>query len=632
MIRILIFICITYSMAWSQKIDSLIQLAGQRPDDHLKANLLNDISRAYRRQANDNLAIVYGLKAKDLAIALNDKVVEYEALDNISGAYDHMGMFEDALATNELAWKRAKELDSLELVIRSMKHQAFIYYSMYYESKAAAVSLEVYAMAKKSRNPGIIAEALTALADVYETINLDSSIKYNSLAADIYEKLGQRNVKALVLANIASNYSDKNEFKYSMSFYQQALRILNERKEFQNKAFMLAMIGKQFAALGQTDSAIFYFDEAMKWHKQFPAITTYAFALLSRSEILIAAQNADTGSSLDNHLINLDLNEAIEIFNTYKNYKFLFRAYAALEKLALQHGNYKKAYEYSKLLFITKDSLDNRQQKMSINELTAKYDLEEKELRVKQLQKNNATNNFVISLLISIVLLIIFIAILLISRQRLHYENDRRELTMVALRAQMNPHFIFNCLNSISNFVTRSQIREATEYLSKFAKLIRLILDNSKHHLVSLEQEINTLKLYLELEAMRFNNKFTFRIHLDEELDVESVRIAPMIIQPFVENAIWHGLQPKGQNGKLDIEFKKENRFIRCTITDNGVGRKKMPDDRGMVEKTKSYGIQLTKDRLELLSKKDFKASVNIIDLIEQGHPVGTKVELIMAL
>jgi sensor histidine kinase YesM len=174
----------------------------------------------------------------------------------------------------------------------------------------------------------------------------------------------------------------------------------------------------------------------------------------------------------------------------------------------------------------------------------------------------------------------------------------------------------------------------ATNYLSKFAKLIRSILDNSKHTLVPLDQEISTLVLYLELETMRFSNKFTYTINVEKELDTETLKITPMIIQPFIENAIWHGLQHKNEHGNISILFSIQNKFLVCTIEDNGVGRQNAMEyekksEQFSISQSKSYGIQITKDRLLLLSKKGLKSSLRILDLFDSNNnPAGTKVQI----
>jgi hypothetical protein len=203
------------------------------------------------------------------------------------------------------------------------------------------------------------------------------------------------------------------------------------------------------------------------------------------------------------------------------------------------------------------------------------------------------------------------------------------ESERMALRAQMNPHFIFNALNSIQHFITMEDEVSANYYLSQFAKLIRRVLENSKAPLVSLEDEITTLELYLKLEALRFEGKFEYKINIDEAIDAYDVELPSMIIQPFAENAIWHGLMPK-QNGTptLTINFKKVEEHLICEIKDNGVGREAASKvSKSNLSEHQSTGISNTVRRLSLMSKMENKvALVEIVDLKEGEEAMGTMV------
>lgn len=204
------------------------------------------------------------------------------------------------------------------------------------------------------------------------------------------------------------------------------------------------------------------------------------------------------------------------------------------------------------------------------------------------------------------------------------------EVEMQALRAQMNPHFIFNCLNSINRYIVKSDSATASLYLTRFSKLIRLILDNSNNSSISLASEVEALKLYIEMESIRFQNKFSYEIYLDKEVNADSIQVPPLIIQPFVENAIWHGLLHSEEAGMLYISIKKSNEtLLTCMVEDNGVGREKARAiKRKSATSKKSLGMKLTKERLELLNRHSLsQASVKIIDLYNPiGEATGTRV------
>jgi LytS/YehU family sensor histidine kinase len=173
---------------------------------------------------------------------------------------------------------------------------------------------------------------------------------------------------------------------------------------------------------------------------------------------------------------------------------------------------------------------------------------------------------------------------------------------MQALRAQMNPHFIFNCLNSINRFIVSSDAPKAADYLTKFAKLIRIVLQQSGKPFIPLEDELFCLQLYMDLEALRFEIPFKYEINCNE-MNTSSVLIPSLLIQPFVENAIWHGLQGKNNGkGRIDINVSLQNHILHCEICDNGIGRTNSTVSKQFTEdRKKSLGIKLTRHRLELV-------------------------------
>ncbi len=213
------------------------------------------------------------------------------------------------------------------------------------------------------------------------------------------------------------------------------------------------------------------------------------------------------------------------------------------------------------------------------------------------------------------------------ERSQSELRQKATELEMQALRAQMNPHFIFNCLSAIDNLIQTNQSDRATSYLARFAKLIRNVLDSSKNNVVTFQRDFEMLRLYLELERFRCNDKFDYRLNADERLLYGDYKVPPLIIQPFVENAIHHGLLNK-QDGKrvLDISAQIDEEHILYHITDNGVGRKRAAAIRAMngVDR-QQYGIDITKSRIVLHNKHSCIDDVKIMDLESDGGPIGTK-------
>lgn len=205
------------------------------------------------------------------------------------------------------------------------------------------------------------------------------------------------------------------------------------------------------------------------------------------------------------------------------------------------------------------------------------------------------------------------------------------EERLVALRSQMNPHFIFNCLNSIQQFILIGDVDKANKYLSQFSKLIRMVLQNSESNLIRLNEEINFLKLYLALEKTRFGESFEYQIYYDTELETEEISIPNLMIQPFVENAIWHGLMHKESNRKLSVVFRElKNNILECIVLDNGIGRKKakeIKEHHSINIYHKSKGMKLIEEKLALLKTHNGRtSSVEVEDVIEDGEIAGTRV------
>ncbi len=214
-----------------------------------------------------------------------------------------------------------------------------------------------------------------------------------------------------------------------------------------------------------------------------------------------------------------------------------------------------------------------------------------------------------------------------------NFSRQLAEIEMKALRAQMNPHFIFNSLNSIQKYILKNDTFAASQYLTKFSKLIRLILDHSNQNFISLSSEIELLKLYVEIEDMRFDNQFDYHFEIAENLNSESIQIPSMIIQPYIENAIWHGLLHKETKGRLSITFKEKDGCIKVVVDDDGIGREKALEIKSkQVLKKKSYGLQITEDRIAILNKtQNSKTKISIIDKMDNtGHAIGTRVELLI--
>jgi len=341
----------------------------------------------------------------------------------------------------------------------------------------------------------------------------------------------------------------------------------------------------------------------------------------------------------------------ISVANGYKSHIYTITGH--LSELYGNIGDYKNAFKMLNLNTLYRDSTHNDDIIKKLSRMEVEYEfrrlreqdsIKQAELNLKKKLKYNIEirkkeQASYIILIISLVIL--FLAIILFKRYQSKKKNRETELKQKALeveknllRSQMNPHFIFNAMNSIQSFIASNDEYSAERFLSRFAKLMRLILENSMHQYICLENEISSIRLYLELEQMRFNNKFDFSINIDDEIDEENSMVPPMLIQPFVENAIIHGIMHKQGKGKIIINiFDCENeKCLICEVVDNGIGREeaaRLKEESGI--KHKSVGMQLTRDRIQSINRESgFELAFNITDIIENGKPAGTKAEIFL--
>jgi hypothetical protein len=280
--------------------------------------------------------------------------------------------------------------------------------------------------------------------------------------------------------------------------------------------------------------------------------------------------------------------------------------------------------------------------------LSTKYKVQESkihELEIKQEQKEKALKiqkNTILALALGLAILLLLTYFLVKNIRQKQRSNTLIQLS--SLRSQMNPHFIFNSLNSVNGFISKNEEIKANRYISDFSKLMRTVLNNSNNPTIPLQDELKSLEIYLALEHSRFEDKFDFEISIDSKLNTSDIEVPPMLIQPYIENAVWHGLRYKEEKGILQLIVKQNNGRLEIIISDNGIGREQSQKLKTNHQRDyKSTGIANTKKRIELLNSlqssrlfanKDAKSqfSVHIEDLVDVDTPLGTKVMIHMPI
>lgn len=394
----------------------------------------------------------------------------------------------------------------------------------YQEDKAIIYFRKALSVFESFQDKTSIGYCKAQIANCYIDFNkLDTALIYFFEAYKIFDDANDKLNLAKIADGIGSVYHETSDFKKALFYMRQSLQIKIELNNLEGITRELNNIGNDFLKQGLHDSAIFYFNKSLV---------------------------------LANKLNYAPISEIL--------YKNLSRAFAG-------KGDYKKSLEYYKVYAAFKDSIFTRDRTNAIVEMEAKYQSEKKEKENLILSNSNRMQKFALigsGLLFVIIILFSW----LIFRQN-KFRNLQRELLLEQklLRLQMNPHFIFNSLIAIESFIHTKQPDEAREYLSDFAKLMRLILENSREETVSLRKEIDTLNYYLRLQKLTLEDTFTYKVTLSENIDTEEIQLPPMLIQPFIENAIKHGVNNIA-NGHIEIVITKENENLIIEIKDNGKG------------------------------------------------------------
>lgn len=343
----------------------------------------------------------------------------------------------------------------------------------------------------------------------------------------------------------------------------------------------------------------------------------------------------------------LRLKEYIFLVKNKNNYPELSKALFRLYKLYQKNGKPNLALESYKAYRAVEDSLNVQprdlpniepnfseelklvQSKLSYLEKEKNLDIKTIEVLKKQqaLDRESIKREKEISILLTVGVCLLFIVSILFIRLNRSRKRANELLRLKGLQAQMNPHFIFNTLNSVNNFISKNDERSANRYISDFSKLMRHVLELAQEDLISLEQELEMLSLYLKLEHLRFKDKFEYIIEVDSALENQEIAIPPMLIQPFIENAIWHGLRYINENGKLVVKFSNYPKYCLISIDDNGIGREKSAELKTKNQKShNSTALKNIESRLSYI-KKIYKKKFEL-DIIDKPSGQGTQVNI----
>jgi tetratricopeptide (TPR) repeat protein len=425
---------------------------------------------------------------------------------------------------------------------------------------------------------------------------------------------------AINFQNIGYAYQAMNQPDVALSYFQKSLQYNEKINSMVGRSICLNSIGEILLKKGETIEALKDFKMAL------------LFAEKTGDEYYISQTHANLGKAFLNlNRPDLALSE-LEMFNKAAlkiNSGLLTKdSYRLLSEYNEKMGNYKLSLEYYKTSVEYNDSIVNEKNSRYLNELQTLYEAKKQEQQIELLTAENEIKNqrSIISLIaiLSILLAVIFVYF----SQRKKTEQQKTELKLKLLRSQMDPHFIFNALGSIQSFMYQNEPVKAASYLGQYSSLTRSVLKNSNKELITLEEELETLKNYIEIEKMRKRECFNYEIEIDENIELDFIYVPPIFLQPFVENAIHHGFARKDCNqGMISVKIKQQPKSIQISITDNGQGintsLKNKPENNHQ-----SMGMKIFRERIRLIERK-YKKTVKfeVCDLSEKNPELtGTSV------
>ncbi len=633
----------------SQKVvDSIKNVLRTTTSDSVKYINYGILSKEYAMtMVKKDTALMYADSIQLLAVKNDDKAIRaaayfhYGFIDRVSGDYDK------AIEKIRKFVNFHEESGGIELAkglfqIGVMQLQSGSYEEALFDLQRAH---EIYKDLgiKKSK-----ASTENAMAVIFRRINkYDDAIRYFENAINTRKELKDSIGLSQSIEALGNTYGQLENYSEAEKYLKQALAISRSQNRLLGMASINENLGVLYNKMNLHTKALVYQKEALNLRKKMSNKRGLALANLKIGNTYSALGNIDLS---ERHLV-----KSFELAKAIKNTSLITRVYKAMAELYYKSGDTKNAYENLKLYGNLKDSLFNEEKNRQLVEMETKYDVKQKEQAIQLLAKENELqlaktekesaikNGLLVGmLLLAIIAGLIFYAlrqrlknqsILAKKNEELRFSQFKEQLStleMKALRAQMNPHFLFNCMNSINRMILGNQNDEASSYLAKFSKLVRAMLENSEQAQVSLKQELQLLKSYIQLESIRFKNKIDSEIIVDENIHQDDTYIPSMLLQPFVENAIWHGLMHKTGKGKISLHIEERNDMLHCEITDNGIGRKRsMELQKENRNDKKSMGIKITTNRLAMLTKKKMDELVQIIDLKDdENNATGTKVQI----
>jgi len=557
------------------------------------------------------------------------------ALSQLGRKYRDISQFSKSLALHQRAFEIAQAGENLEFEVYSLNMISVVFRKTDAIKSALDYSQKALELAETVENPSkglkrSINVSLNGIGNIYQTLEqFDLAIEQFQKSMKLEEELGNKLGLAINYQNVGECYEALGRLEEALQSYTISLAYNEEIDSDKGRIICKTGIAHVYVHQDRTDEARRILEEILPQAVELGDQEIIALVHITLGWTLISIKKYKAAKG--------HLQQGLELAQEYNLPGEIAQANTYLSDLSWKRGDYKKAMEYYKVAEHYDDEISNDRNLRYVNDMILRYEAEKKSTQIEALAKDNEAvkqrlQKNKTTFLISGIVLVFLAGLFYILYRQYQLKSDKKMLTLEQsmLRSQMNPHFLFNSLNSIKLYIINNEKKNAVHYLNKFSKLVRKILEASSLKEIPLAEELETVELYMNIENIRFSNEIDFKITIEDDIDPQLVKIPSLILQPFLENALWHGLSSKEGEKKIDLQVSRgKNGFINITITDNGVGRQaaeKIKESK--VLKRKSVGIDITKERLANFSR-DYQNyfNVEILDLFDQNNnSTGTKV------
>ena len=601
--------------------------------------LVNESNRLLLEKPN--LALDKVKKALEISYEIKNKRGEAFSYQTLGAVYSNKEEHNEAIVYYEKAKKIFSQLDDNNSYFKTVRYLAQAYELAGKHAKAVTEYREYLGLSRQRNsvnNERLAQEGLgrslfnsqnfKEARDIYHKLLVAYRASDNEVkVSETYERIGKCS------AGLKDTASAMKYFELAGSLDLAQASYVEQRNSYEN-------VGKSYNKMGKYDKSVEYEKRAKKinqknmdyegmWRNNSNIAQNYLFMNKANEAIPLLEENIDLSQEMG------------ELKSTGETYKALSDAYVQMGKINEARQSFEQYRSVQEQLLQEREkeietkageNLSFIDKQNQIELLIKDKELDEKRIGLLEDEKKQRAEHLAqqqkITYLMAGLVILLLVGLAFFYRSSKQKQLANKLLSIRSLRSQMNPHFIFNSLNSVNSFISKSDERSANKYLSEFARLMRTVLEHSKQDFVTLSAEVEVLQRYLNLEHIRFKEHFDYKFHVDENLDLDRLLIPPMLIQPYVENAIWHGLRYREEKGFLTLEIFGLADMVRIVVQDNGIGREKSKEIKTRNQKHgKSTGISNTQSRLKLLSEvHGIKVGCEISDLNQDGS--GTVVEI----